>query len=651
MADNDSRAKTRYFTVATAGHVDHGKTSLLKRLTGMDPDRLKEEKERQMTTDLGFVHLTLPPDLGIGFIDVPGHGKFLKNMLAGVGAIDMALLVVAADEGPMPQTHQHLKIVSLLGVARALVAVSKCDLVSPARAQDVAGQVCELVRAAGPEVSGCVCLSSSTGEGFERLREVLARCLDGLPTRSCDGAAFLAVDRAFTKSGFGTIVTGTLARGNLRTGDQVFIEPGDVRARIRRLESLGRPVEKAGPGQRVALNLVVKEGGQLARGQVISRRALSPSFSLVVSISGWHDKEGEDLRERLKDHEVRFYHGTAESRARMGWVEPLPAESAMYGQAVGQLSLVDPVVAEPGDRYVCRVGDDIIYGGTVLLRERPRWLSRARVVDVAAGVLAGSYRTALMSFLAASPQRVLKEAQLERLLPERVRQSTVDEMVRRGDVVRLGGLLLAIAAWKELSARLVAEVTLSGGDQMSRDQALSMEHLRTKAFPALDRTAFQALVQQLVDSGSIVRKGDRLMLPDKSQPLVDDPARARLREQIGKILASNLCLELDEIARLAGVPARQAKAAVEELAGSKQAFVVDYQYAASAYSLRKAHAVLAEMWQNKREIAPGAFRERLGTSRKYAMALLAFFDDHQITRRLASGRVLIKRPEEVWGAD
>ena len=604
-----------------------------------------------MTTDLGFVHLMLPPDLGIGFIDVPGHGKFLKNMLAGVGAIDMALLVVAADEGPMPQTHQHLKIVSLLGVARALVAITKCDLVSEARIEAVAGQVCDLVRAAGLEASGCVRLSSSTGQGFERVREVLAQCLDRPPERSGDGAAFLAVDRAFTKSGFGTVVTGTLVRGSLRTGDQVFIEPGDVKARIRRLESLGRPVETAGPGQRVALNLVVKEGKQLARGQVISGRALSPASSLVVSISGWHDRDGADLRERLKDREVRFYHGTAESRARIGWVELLPAESAMHGQAVGQLSLVVPVVAEPGDRYVLRVGDDIIYGGTILLRERPRWLSRARVVDVAAGLLAGSYRTALMSFLTACPQRALKEARLERLLPERVRQSTVDEMVSRGDVVRLGGLLLASAACKELSARLVAEIALSGGDRMNRDQALSMEHLRTKTFPALDRTAFQALVQQLIDAGTVVRKGDRLMLPEQSQPPVDDPARARLREQIGKILASNLCLEIDEIARLAGVPPRQARAAVEQLAGSKQAFIVDYEYAASASSLRKAHAVLAEMWQDKREIAPGAFRERLGTSRKYAMALLAFFDDHQITRRLAAGRVLIKRPAEVWPAD
>jgi selenocysteine-specific elongation factor len=207
---------TRFFTISTAGHVDHGKTSLIRALTGIDPDRLKEEKERQMTTDLGFAHMDLGANVVVGFVDVPGHGKFLKNMLAGVGGIDMALLVVAADEGPMPQTAQHVRILSLLGVSKAIVALNKIDAVDdPEQIEIVRDEIGELLEKHGIQLIELVPVSATKNIGIKELKEVLSKRLVGLPARDTAGGAFLPVDRVFTKSGFGTVITGTLVRGYL----------------------------------------------------------------------------------------------------------------------------------------------------------------------------------------------------------------------------------------------------------------------------------------------------------------------------------------------------------------------------------------------------------------------------------------------------
>ena len=247
--------RTIYFTVATAGHVDHGKTSVLRALTGIDPDRLKEEKLRQMTTDLGFAHLTVTDRNGdemvIGFIDVPGHGKFLKNMLAGVGGIDMALLVVAADEGPMPQTEAHVKILSLLAVKRALVVLTKTDVVDETMQADALTRVESLLLNYGVESLGVVKVACPQKKGFDDLSNKLRDLLSVRNSHSVNpnGAAiYLPIDRVFTKAGYGLVVTGTLVRGTVKVGDSVFIQPGKLRARVRGLETFGRTLSKRTPG-------------------------------------------------------------------------------------------------------------------------------------------------------------------------------------------------------------------------------------------------------------------------------------------------------------------------------------------------------------------------------------------------------------------
>ena len=224
-----------YFTVATAGHVDHGKTSVLRCLTGIDPDRLKEEKQRQMTTDLGFAHLNLPsgnessPDIVVGFIDVPGHGKFLKNMLAGVGGIHMALLVVAADEGPMPQTVRHVKILSLLGIRQAVVVLTKIDVAPPARQTEVTEKVRSLLETYGLECLDIVPVSCTQVKGFDQLRQCLKKSLSHVEPPPSLSGALLPIDRVFSKSGYGVVITGTLVRGSLAVGTRSRLSPEESR--------------------------------------------------------------------------------------------------------------------------------------------------------------------------------------------------------------------------------------------------------------------------------------------------------------------------------------------------------------------------------------------------------------------------------------
>lgn len=641
----------RYVTVAMAGHVDHGKTSLIKQLTGIDPDRLKEEKERQMTTDLGFAHLLLPAGVGVGFIDVPGHGKFLKNMLAGVGGVDLALLVVAADEGPMPQTRQHVRIMSLLGINRVLTAITKIDLVGPAELEDSIRRVRELLALYGMTEVGCVQLSCTQGTGFDRLPAALERALEMVPVRESGGAAFLPIDRVFSKAGHGTVITGTLVRGSLSVGDQVTVEPGAMKVRIRRLESLGQAVSTVGAGQRVAANLVIKDGGDLRRGHVLLAGQVNPVSNVMVSLSGWGERVDPALLARLSGQDVRFYHGTAESHGHLRWLEL--AAGIDSGTAPGslttiaQLALAEPVVAEPGDRFVIRLADETIYGGTILIGDRPRWLTRERLRELMPMLIRGDHVPAGRSFVGMSPQRMVPISALHRFLPSAARQVFVQELLGTGDIVRLADYLLARETRDQLHERLVRllEDRRKDSAEESGPSELPLEPARRALAIGLDRSVFQALIQEMIDAAVIVRRGDKLALPDaESSVAASDSRLEKLCDGIEELLAANLCLEIGELASLLEATPQRVRLAVEKLAHSGKADVVGYEYASLSGSLAKAHGVLSELWKEKRDISPGEFRQRLGTSRKYAMALLAYFDDRHITRRLNNTRVLLKQP-------
>lgn len=643
--------QNRYFTLATAGHVDHGKTSLLKALTGIDPDRLKEEKERGMTTDLGFAHLKLAEGLVVGFIDVPGHGKFLKNMLAGVGGIEFSLLVVAADEGPMPQTLEHVRILGLLGIKAALVAITKSDLVDQELTEIVEQQVRELLAEEGIEIMAVVPVSNTTGAGIDKLKNLLSEHLCKLPESSVRGSAFLPVDRVFSKTGFGTVITGTLVRGTLRVGDQVSLEPGGLSARVRRLETFGRSLEKANAGQRLACNLVLKDDVSLSRGHVVLGEQLAPTNLLLVHLVGLPDSFKSSDIESLSGQPIRFYHGTAECHGRIRWIEPIESEQTggvrRGAETVAALGLFEPAVAEAQDKFVIRLSDDAIYGGTIALRDQPRWLTRAKMKETFQLILRGDFKAAAASYIQASPQKMVHFGQLDKLLPTAIRAAVIDHLLASKLLVRLGDLLLPKEFHAALTFKALDEIArfIKEKESAHEKPLMPLENLKVKVMPTAERAAFQALVQELEESGAVVRQADKLTLKGK-EILATSPAQEALCLEIERILAESLCLEIEEIARQAGKSVKEVKAALDQLARTGRAAVVDYEYASSSRTISTAHQVMAKLWREKKQISPSEFKERLGTTRKYAMALLAYFDDRKITRRMAEGRALLIMPAE-----
>src|SRR5574337_347595 len=339
----------KHIIVGTAGHIDHGKTALVKALTGVDTDRLKEERERGISIELGFANLALSDDLQFGIVDVPGHERFVKTMLAGVGGIDLVVLVIAADEGVMPQTREHLHICELLQVKRGVVALTKADLVDPEWLEMVRAELKGFLAGTFLDDAPVVAVSAVTREGLPQLRAVPRDAADTIEPRRDDGMFRLPIDRVFTIKGFGTVVTGTLWSGTLRVGDDVVVLPAELRSRVRRLQAHGQTVEQAWAGQRTAVNLPGLDVDQLNRGDLLAfPDSLKPTMTFDVSLALLKDAP-RVLRNRAR---VRFHVGTSEILAR---VVLLDREELNPGEETfAHVRLEGLASALAGDRYVIR---------------------------------------------------------------------------------------------------------------------------------------------------------------------------------------------------------------------------------------------------------------------------------------------------------
>ncbi len=656
-----------FFTLATAGHVDHGKTSLLRALTGIDPDRLKEEQERQMTTDLGFAHMRVHVDasskhpsgrdLVISFIDVPGHGKFLKNMLAGVGGIDLALLVVASDEGPMPQTVQHVKILSLLGIKHAVVALTKIDMSSEAQQEDAETGVRELLAQYQISIIDFVKVSCTEKTGIKTLGESLAKNVLELPKRTLlkgdaakleDSAtyddiekvpAFLPIDRVFSKPGYGAVVTGTLIRGEISVNDTVWIEPGEIKGRVRGLETFNQRLTVARAGQRLAVNISLKENKTIERGQAVVGQEISPTKDLLVSIDTLDNLKASDFKNALNNQLVKLYHGTAECPSHLRWVSQSDASAPIFGY----LFLEQPLVAAPQERFIIRWGDDGLAGGAILLSDRPRWLNRSKLIELCNHCNDLNYTMAARLFLESSPQNMLREEALNVILPQSVRVAIVRELLK-SDAIKWGEQIVTNDSRKEIQDKILREVAENSDAASKLDaRGVSLEHLRNRVLAGIDRQALHQCVHELVEGGKLARNGDRITLASGQQRAI--PAEtAKLQTKIQEILSNHICLELSEIAKLTSSDVKLVTFAIGLMSEQGTASVVNYEYACLNSKISEAHHVLAKLWREKRQITPADFRDGLGTSRKYAMALLAHFDDQRVTRRLGDSRQLLKLP-------
>ncbi len=623
--------------IGTAGHVDHGKSTLVAALTGTHPDRLKEEQQREMTIELGFAWFTLPDGQEVGIVDVPGHRDFIENMLAGVGGMDAALFVIAADEGIMPQTREHLAILHLLQIPRGIIVLTKTDLVDDEEWLElVEMDVRQAMQGSVLQGAPLVRVSARNGQGISELKTALMQCLTDSSPRPDLGRPRLPVDRVFTMPGFGTIVTGTLLDGRFHLGDEVEILPARLRGRVRGLQTHRKKVEQALPGSRCAINLAGVELDQVERGNLIAAPGrYQPSQRLDVQVELLPDASAV----LAHNDEVKFFLGSAESLARvrvLGGEEIHPGETGWL-----QLELNNPMIAVRGDRYILRrpsPGETI--GGGAILDPHPARRHKRHDPQVL---------NRLQSLLHGSPEDVLYQASLalglaphsdvlaRARLPEEQAQAALHTLLENGQLlqIELGGtLLIARPTWAALSDQALAEVeqfhtTYPLRRGMPREALKSRLKLQPRPFQALLKTWLEQAL--LCEHGALVSKAGfgvqftqqqsaqvaQLLARFAANPY-SPPSSKECSAELGEELFNALLEQGQLIAVSAEVVFRPRE--VEAM----QNWVVEHLHAHSSLTVIE-------------------FRDHYQTSRRYALAFLEYLDSQGLTLREDEARRLRTR--------
>ncbi len=614
--------------IGTAGHVDHGKSTLVRSLTGIDPDRLAEEKAREMTIDLGFAWLSLPDGETVGIVDVPGHRDFIENMLAGVGGIDAVLLVIAADEGVMPQTREHLAILDLLGIGGGLVVLSKTDLVTePEWFELVEQEIRDLLFDTVLQSAPIVRVSALSGNGLDELKSRLSALVRELPPVVSDRYPRLPIDRVFTISGFGTVVTGTLLGGPLRMGDEIEIQPAGLRARVRGLQSYKQAVDEAQPGSRVAVNLAGVDKSLITRGQVLTHpRQLQPTLLADVRFRQLRDAS-RPLRHNMP---VKLFVGAAEAGAH---ARLLAAETIEPGEEGWlQLRLDRPLALAPGDRFILRCPSPAeTIGGGVVVDPHPgrRWRRfDGRVIERLETRLAGTPLERLVQ--AASQADGIKSSVLQRQveLGDSDFEAVLDEALNRNLVVRLAdSTYLSRQRFEALRQRLFELLNAFHMAEPLR-RGIQREQLRSQL--GVRQSTFAALLEELpsvVAEGTLVRASDHQVRLDRDQQARVDHLRAQMTT------APYTPPSYAEAVKIVGE--RLLRALIEQ--GEIVQVQPDIIFTRDAYD--NMLATLLEMLADQGQVTTAEFRDRFGTTRKYAIGFLEHLDAAGITRRIGEARV------------
>lgn len=641
--------------VGTAGHVDHGKSTLVEALTGIDPDRLREEKERQMTIVLGFAWLTMPDGELVGIVDVPGHQDFIRNMLSGVGGIDAALLVIAADQGVMPQTSEHLAILDLLQVQGGVIALTKLDLVEDPEwlelvEADVAEQVEGTVLADAPIVP----VSAYTGEGLDALVAALAACLREIPPRSDVGRPRLAVDRVFTIAGFGTVVTGTLTGGSLRIGQEVETLPSGRPARVRGLQTHGSKIDEAMPGSRVAINLTGVSKDEVSTGDVITVPGwLRPTMLIDAQLHYLADA-GRPLRHNTQ---VDFFCGAAEIPAR---VRLLGADTLAPGESGWvQIRLSRPAAVVRGDRFIIRrLSPSATIGGGMILDPAPRRRYRRfrpEVIERLQTLAHGSPEEIVLQALALREPREVRALVSELSLP---RQGTIDalqSMVDDGRVLIVDGAVeertrldrpamdtqyvVSTSGWRQIQ-RWMCEALAAYHRSYPLRRGMPREELRSRLqehvrelggrlfAQIVARTVAEGLVEE--DEAFVWAAEHQVQLTPEQQAMVEDllqtfratpyttPSVPECVERLGEELFYAL-LENGTLVRISP------------------------EIVYLAETLREMRERVVDLIRAEGSVTVAQVRDLFGASRKYIVALMEYLDQERVTRRVGDVRVLRDR--------
>jgi selenocysteine-specific elongation factor len=616
----------RYVVAGTAGHIDHGKTSLVRALTGVDTDRLKEEKQRGISIDLGFAHMALSPECTLAFVDVPGHERFVKNMVAGATGIDFVVMVIAADESIKPQTREHFDICRLLGVARGIVVLTKCDLVDKEILDLVRLEVEEFVKGSFLEHAPVVAVSAITQTGLQELRQTLLEVAMQVPARPSQRYFRLPVDRSFSMRGFGTVVTGTLVSGAIATGDEADLLPGAVRLRVRGLQVDGEAVEKAYAGQRTAVNLSGIEAGQVRRGMTLAAPGrFAPTTRIDCSF---------DLLAGAKPLKpgapVHFHSGTAETEAtirRLGSREPIRGGEKTWVR----LRLREPLLLLPGDRFIVRMFSPVVTigGGEVVDAEPPRKSTPERA------------------------QRLREAAPAERLsmlVAESRAGTSLSDLVRRTgwreeEIRAAAGKLKRIAAapewfvvpaWFEERGEALAGVLKEFHRANPLQTGMSKEEARAQVLAEAPAFVFEALLGESEDA---VAEGDTVRLKSHRVALAGDEEAAQRKIEEAFERAGLAVPSTQEVLAGTGIDPARSRTLLQILLRQQSLVKVSEDLIFHRTALDSLRGLLAARRGARFQV--GEFKQWTGVSRKYAIPLLEFLDRQRLTRREGDSRVIL----------
>ncbi|MDQ2922850.1 MAG: selenocysteine-specific translation elongation factor [Candidatus Dormibacteraeota bacterium] len=613
-------SRERNYVVGTAGHIDHGKSTLITTLTGIDPDRLAEEKRRGMTIDLGFAHLQLPSGLDVGIVDVPGHARFIRNMLAGTHGLDAVMLVIAADEGVMPQTKEHLEIIDLLDVRRGVVVLSKVDLVDADWLALVKSEVVQALEGTSLASAPVVPFSALTGEGKAELIATLDALLAASPSRPDLGRPRLPIDRAFTMSGFGTVVTGTLVDGSLNVGEELEVVPSGRTVRVRGLQQHNRKVETASPGSRVAANLTGVEKEQLARGDVLARPKTLAATRRADATVRVLASAAQPLRHGAA---LLLHTGTAEVGCRVIVLDS--DEIAAGAEGWVQLYLERPIAAAERDRLILRIPSPAttIAGGTfvdVTPRRHARHDSVVR--DSLERRAAGDV---LQEELRKYPRGVTVAALLKATMAP-------EADVARLDARRIGDWLFDKGAWRAITDRATRELGAYHSAHPLRP-GVAREELRNRL--GVSPGAFPSVVQGLLQDGLVAERVGSVALPEHRVDLheVDGTATA-LVELLGRQPFAPPSLS-DAVKQTGATPE-----VVRALAQRGEIVRVSDDIAFTKGAYESAVAMVRGIIANSGSITVAQLRDSMGASRRPVLALLEHLDAQHVTRRVGDARVL-----------
>lgn len=628
--------------LGTAGHIDHGKTTLIKTLTGVDLDRLKEEKARGITIQLGFTSLSLPSGQRLGIVDVPGHEKFVRNMVSGVGGIDIVLFTIAADEGIMPQTREHLDICQILKIKRGVIALTKTDLVDEEWLRMVTDEINKFTKGSFLENASVVPLSSVTGQGIPSLLTALDTLAREVEERTSEGVFRLPIDRVFTMKGFGTVVTGTLISGSVSIGDNVEILPEKIEARIRGIQVHNQQVEKASAGLRTAINLQGVDRDFLERGSIlVPTKTLKPTSRIDVKMEHLSGSS-KSLKNRSR---IRFHSGTSEVLAQLILLDKdeLPPGSS----SLAQLKLEEPVVVIPGDRFVIRSYSPLftIGGGEVLdalphkhKRLAPETLSQLNAIQK------GSDKNNMLLFVSDSglagldlPQlisRMGKEpSQLSPLLNELVNDKKLVQIDKETQKV------IATRTYEDLK-RMLLEQIRNYHKKFPLKTGMIKEELKSKLPPLVDPRLFNNLLADLLNASSIKIEKDKLWLHDHQPSLKD--AQKELKDRISDIyLKGHLTPpSFKELIDQLLSNEKETKSILDLLTADGTLVKVKENLWFHREILDTLKKNLVEFIKKHGEMTTAQFKDLTQASRKYAIPLMEYYDQLKVTMRVGEKRVL-----------